>query len=151
MKALVDLIKSHCLKTSSKGGRPSHTLKTMLWIHLRYQWYDLRDPAMEDALIEVATMRRFVSIALISNSIPDDTPILVFRYLLEQNDLGEQIFEGVKAHLKANLKANGMEMKQGTIADATIIAAPSSTKNEKRVRNPEMHQACKGKQWHFSM
>ena len=95
----------------------------MLRIHLLQQWYDLSDPAMEDALIEVATMRRFVGIALISDQIPAEKTILAFRHLLEQNDLGEQIFEAVKGHLKAN----GMAMKQGTIIDATIIAAPSST------------------------
>ena len=111
------------------------------------QGYDLSDTAMEDALIEVATMGRFAGIALITDWIPDETTILAFRHLLEQNELGEQIFEAVKAHLKAN----GMAMKQGTIVDATIIAAPSSTKNEKRERDPEMHQPCKGKQWHFGM
>jgi transposase, IS5 family len=102
---------------------------------------------MEDALIEVPTMRRFAGIDLISERIPDETTILAFRHLLEEKDLGAQIFETVKAHLKAN----GMAMKQGTIIDATIIAAPSSTKNEKRERDPEMHQTCKGKQWHFGM
>ncbi len=81
--------------------------------------------------------------ALITDRIPDETTILAFRHLQEQNDLGEQIFEAVKA--------NGMAMKQGTIIDATIIAAPSSTKNEKRERDPEMHQTCKGKQWHCGM
>ena len=119
----------------------------MLRIHLLQPWYDLSDPAMEDALIEVATMRRFAGIALITVRIPDETTILAFRHLLEQNELGEQIFVAVKAHLKAN----GMVMKQGTIIDATIIAAPSSTKNEKRERDPEMRQTCKGKQWHFGM
>jgi IS5 family transposase len=87
------------------------------------QWYDLSDPAMEDALIEVPTMRRFAGIDLISDRIPDETTILSFRHLLEKHDLGKQIFESVKAHLKAN----GMAMKQGTIIDATLIAAPSST------------------------
>ena len=144
---LVELIEPHYPRTSSKGGRPPYPLETMLRIHLLQQWYDLSDPAMEDALIEVPTMRRFAGIALITDRIPDETTILAFRHLLEQNDLGEQIFEAVKAHLKAN----GMAMKQGTIIDATIIAAPSSTKNEKRERDPEMHQTCKGKQWHFGM
>jgi IS5 family transposase len=146
-KALIDLIEPHYPMTSSKGGRPPYPLETMLRIHLLQQWYDLSDPAMEDALIEVATMRRFAGIALITDRIPDETTILAFRHLLEQHDLGSQIFEVVKAHLKAN----GMAMKQGTIIDATIIAAPSSTKNEKRERDPEMHQTCKGKQWHFGM
>ena len=146
-KGLIDLIEPHYPRTSSKGGRPPYPLETMLRIHLLQQWYDLIDPAMEDALIEVATMRRFAGIALITDRIPDETTILAFRHLLEENDLGRQILEAVKAHLKAN----GMAMKQGTIIDATIIAAPSSTKNEKRERDPEMHQTCKGKQWHFGM
>jgi IS5 family transposase len=146
-KALLELIKPYYPKTSSKGGRPPYPLATMLRIHLLQQWYDLSDPAMEDALIEVPTMRRFAGIDMISDRIPDETTILAFRHLLEQNDLGEQIFEAVKAHLKAN----GMSMKQGTIIDATIIAAPSSTKNKNRERDPEMHQTCKGKQWHFGM
>jgi len=146
-KALLELIKPYYPKTSSKGGRPPYPLATMLRIHLLQQWYDLSDPAMEDALIEVPTMRRFAGIDMISDRIPDETTILAFRHLLEQNDLGEQIFEAVKAHLKAN----GMAMKQGTIIDATIIAAPSSTKNKNRERDPEMHQTCKGKQWHFGM
>jgi IS5 family transposase len=122
-QALIDLIEPHNPKASKKGWRPPYPLTTMLRIHLLQQWYDLSDPAMEDALIEVATMRRFAGIALITDRIPDETTILAFRHLLEQNELGEQIFEAVKAHLKAN----GMAMKQGTIVDATIIAAPSST------------------------
>jgi IS5 family transposase len=102
---------------------------------------------MEDALIEVATMRRFAGIALITGRIPDETTILAFRHLLEKHDLGEQIFEAVKAHPKAN----GMAMKQGTIIDATLIAAPSSTKNKKKERDPDMHQTTKGNQWYFGM
>jgi IS5 family transposase len=144
---LLDLIEPHYPKTSSKGGRPPYPLETMLRIHLLQQWYDLSDPAMEDALIEVPTMRRFAGIALISDRIPDETTILAFRHLLEQNNLGEEIFEAVKAHLKAN----GMAMKQGTIVDATIIAAPSSTKNKAGERDPEMHQTKKGNQWYFGM
>jgi IS5 family transposase len=146
-KLLIDLIEPHYHKPCSKGARPPYLLETMLRVHLLQQWYDLSDPAMEDALIEVATMRRFAGIDLITDRIPDETTILAFRHLLEEKDLGAQIFETVKAHLKAN----GMAMKQGTIIDATIIEAPSSTKNEKRERDPEMHQTCKGKQWHFGM
>jgi IS5 family transposase len=119
----------------------------MLRIHLMQQWYDLSDPAMEDALIEVPTMRRFAGIDLINERIPDETTILAFRHLLERYDLGKKIFETVKAHLKAN----GMAMKQGTIIDATLIGALSSTKNERKERDPEMHQRCKGKQWYFGM
>jgi len=146
-KALLELIEPHYPKTSSKGGRPPYPLATMLRIHLLQQWYDLSDPAMEDALIEVPTMRRFAGIDMISDRIPDETTILTFRHLLEKHDLGQQIFEVVKTHLKVN----GMAMKQGTIVDATLIAAPSSTKNEKKERDPEMHQTCKGKQWYFGM
>jgi IS5 family transposase len=146
-QALIDLIEPYYPKTSSKGGRPPYPLATMLRIHLLQQWYSLSDPAMEEALIEVPTMRRFAGIELISDRIPDETTILTFRHLLEKHSLGEQIFETVKAHLKAN----GMAMKQGTIIDATLIAAPSSTKNEKRERDPEMHQTKKGNQWYFGM
>jgi IS5 family transposase len=126
-KALLDLIEPHYPKISSKGGRPPYPLTTMLDIHLLQQWYDLSDPAMEDALIEVPTMRRFAGINMISDRIPDETTILTYRHLLEKHDLGLQIFAVVKAHFKAHFKANGMAMKQGTIIDATLIAAPSST------------------------
>jgi IS5 family transposase len=146
-KALIDLIEPHYPKTGSKGGRPPYPLATMLRIHLLQQWYSLSDPAMEDALIEVATMRRFAGIDIISDRIPDETTILAFRHLLEKHNLGKRIFETVKAHLKER----GMAMKQGTIIDATLIAAPSSTKNKDGKRDPEMHQTCKGKQRHFGM
>jgi len=96
------------------------------------QWYSLSDPAMEDALIEVGTIRRFAGIDLISDRIPDETTILSFRHLLENHDLGQQIFETVKAHLKQR----GMAMKQGTIIDATLISAPSSTKEQGREAGP---------------
>jgi IS5 family transposase len=119
----------------------------MIRIHLMQHWYSLSDPAMEDALIEVPTMRRFAGIDLISERIPDETTILAFRHLLEKHELGQQIFETVKAHLKAR----GMAMKQGTIIDATLIAAPSSTKNKQGERDPEMHQTKKGNQWYFGM
>jgi IS5 family transposase len=121
--------------------------KRLLRIHLMQQWYSLRDSGMDEALIEVPTMRRFAGIDMISDRIPDETTILTFRHLLEKHNLGEQIFETVKAHLKDN----DMAMKQGTIIDATLISAPSSTKNEKGERDPEMHQTCKGKQWHVGM
>jgi IS5 family transposase len=95
----------------------------LLRIHLLQQWFSLSDPAMEVALIEVPTMRRFAGIALISDRIPDETTILTFRHLLEKHGPGEQIFETVKALLAAR----GLTMRQGTIIDATLIAAPSST------------------------
>ena len=143
-QALIDLIEPHYPKTSKKGGRPPYPLAVMLRIHLLQQWYSLSDPAMEKALIEVPTMRRFAGIDLISDRIPDETTILTFRHLLEKHDLGEQIFETVKAHLSAR----GMTMRQGTIVDATLIAAPSSTKNKEGKRDPEMHQTKKGNQWY---
>ncbi|MCP9779964.1 IS5 family transposase, partial [Cyanobium sp. To12R1] len=146
-QALIDLIEPHYPKASKKGGRPPYPLATMLRIHLLQQWYSLSDPAMEEALIEVPTMRRFSGIELISDRIPDETTILTFRHLLEKHGLGEQIFEVVKAHLSAR----GMTMRQGTIVDATLIAAPSSTKNKKGKRDPEMHQTKKGNQWYFGM
>ena len=146
-QALIDLIEPFYPKTGSKGGRPPYALETMLRIHLMQHWYALSDPAMEDALIEVPTMRRFAWIDLISERIPDETTILTFRHLLEKHDLGEKIFETVKDHLKAH----GMSMKQGTIIDATLIAAPSSTKNKQGERDPEMHQTKKGNQWYFGM
>ncbi|NDD45342.1 MAG: IS5 family transposase [Synechococcaceae bacterium WB9_4xB_025] len=146
-QALIDLIEPHYPKASKKGGRPPYPLATMLRIHLLQQWYSLSDPAMEEALIEVPTMRRFAGIELISDRIPDETTILTFRHLLEKHKLGEQIFETVKAHLSER----GMTMRQGTIVDATLIAAPSSTKNKEGKRDPEMHQTKKGNQWYFGM
>jgi IS5 family transposase len=143
-KPRIYLIEPYYPKTGSKGGRPPYPLETMLRIHLMQQWYDLGDPEMEDALIDVPTMRRFAGNELISDRIPDETTILAFRHLLEKHDLGKQIFETVKAHPKAN----SMAMKQGTIIDATLIAPPSSTKDKKGERDPEMHQTKKGNQWY---
>jgi IS5 family transposase len=102
---------------------------------------------MEDALIEVPTMRRFAGIDMISDRIPDETTILSFRHLLKKQGLAEQIFETVKAHLSAG----GMTMQQGKIVDATLIAAPSFTKNEKKERDPEMYQTKKGNQCYFGI
>ena len=144
-QALIDLIEPHYPKTSKKGGRPPYPLATMLRIHLLQQWYSLSDPAMEEALIEVPTMRRFAGIELISDRIPDETTILTFWNLLEKHELGERIFETVKAHLSAR----GMTMRQGTILDVTLIAAPSSTKNKEGKRDMEMHQTKKCNQWYY--
>lgn len=102
---------------------------------------------MEDALIEVPTMRRFAGIDLISDRIPYETTILSFRHLLEKNKLGKEIFDVVKAHLKQRV----MAMKQGTIIDVTLISDPSSTKNKTGERDPEMHQTKKGNQWYFGI
>ena len=107
------------------------------------QWYSLSDPAMEDALIEVATIRRFAGIDLILDWILDETTILAFRHLIEKHDLGQKVSETVKTHLKKR----GMDMKQVTMIDATFISAPSSTRNKPRERDPEMHQTKKGNQY----
>jgi IS5 family transposase len=146
-KALIDLIGPHYPKAGRKGGPPAYPVETMLRIHLMQQWYDRSDPTMEDALIELPTMRRFAAINLISDRIPDETTILSFRHLLEKDDLGRQILETGKSHLMDNV----ISTKQGTIIDATLIAAPSSTKNKKGERDLKMHQTKKGNQWHFGM
>jgi IS5 family transposase len=114
-KALLDLIEPHDSKPRSKGGHPPYPLQTRLRIHLLQKWYDLSDPAMEEALIEVPTMRRFSGIDMISDRIHEETIILMFRHLLEKHDLRQQIAKVVKAHLKGY----GMARKQGTIIDAT--------------------------------
>lgn len=129
------------------GGRRPYALSTMLRIHCLQQWYGLSDPAMEEELYESASMRRFTGLSLAHGSVPDETTILNFRHLLERHGLSRQIFEVVKEHLQAA----GVLLRQGTIVDATIIAAPSSTKNKKGERDPEMHQTKKGNQWHFGM
>ena len=141
-QALIDLIEPHYPKASKKGGRPPDLLGTMLRIHLLQQGYSLSDPAMEEALIEVPTIRSFAGIELISDRIPDETTILTFRHLLEKQKLGEHIFESVKAQLSEK----GMTMRQGTIVDATLIEVPSSTKSKEGKRDPEMHQTKKGNQ-----
>jgi IS5 family transposase len=146
-QALIDLIEPHYPKASKKGGRPPYPLGTMLRIHLLQQWYSLSDPEMEEPLIEVPTMQLFADIELISDRIPDETTSLTFRHLLERHGLGERIFDTVKALLAAR----GETMCQGTIFDATLIAAPSSTKNKDGKRDPEMHQTKKGNQWYFGM
>jgi IS5 family transposase len=129
--ALIALIEPLYSKVSKQGGRPPYPLATMLRIHLLLQWYSLSDPAMEEALIEVPTMRRFAGIELINDRIPDETTILTFSHLLEKHDLGEQIYcfaeDFVYESVKAHLSERGMTMRQGTIIDATLIAAPSST------------------------
>ena len=116
---LIDLIKPHYLRASKKGGRPAYPLATILRIHLLQQVCSISDPVMEDALIEVAIMCRFAGIDLISDRIPDETTILSFMHLPEKHDLGQQIFMAVKGHLSAS----GITMGQGTIVDATLIAA----------------------------
>ena len=128
-------------------GRQPYRLATMLRIHCLQQWYGLSDPAMEEELYEIASMRRFAGLSLARGSVPDETTILNFRHLLERYGLARELFETVKAHLQDA----GLLLRQGTIVDATIIAAPSSTKNSTGERDPEMHQTKKGNQGYFGM
>jgi len=128
-------------------GRHPYPLRTMLRIHLMQQWYAQSDPAMEESLYEIASMRRFARLSLARGTIPDETTILNFRHLLEKHALADRILETVNGLLVRK----GLMLKQGTIVDATIIAAPSSTKNDSGTRDPEMHQTKKGNQWYFGM
>lgn len=130
-----------------KRGRPPMPLETMLRIYFLQQWFDLSDPAAEDALYDSESMRRFVGLELSDDAVPDETTILHFRHLLQHHRLTERIFDAVRGLLEAN----GLLLKSGTIVDATIINAPSSTKNATATRDPEMKQARKGKTWHFGM
>ena len=143
--ALLALIEPHYPKLGRPGRQP-YPLATMLRIHFLQQWYALSDPAMEEALYDTPVMRRFARLSGLDN-VPDETTILNFRRLLETHGLAERIFERVNAHLARK----GQSLRAGTIVDATIIAAPSSTKNQDGERDPEMHQTKKGNQWHFGM
>jgi len=144
-KALLALIDPHYPKMGRPGRQP-YALTTMLRIHFLQQWYALSDPAMEEALVDTPAMRRFAQLGGL-NDIPDETTILNFRRLLETHGLAEKIFKQVNAHLQRK----GLSLRSGTIVDATIISAPSSTKNADGERDPEMHQAKKGNQWFFGM
>ena len=143
-KSLLNLIEP--LYPIAGNGRHPYPLETMLRVHLMQNWFGLSDPAMEEALYEITPVRTFARLSL-TKPIPDETTILNFRHLLEENELAPEILGRVNAHLMRK----GLLLKRGSIVDATIIAAPSSTKNEKGKRDPEMRQAKKGNQWHFGM
>ena len=143
-KALLKVIEPH-YPVAGRGRRP-YPLESMLRVHLMQNWFALSDPAMEEALYEIASLRNFAGLKL-SEPIPDETTILNFRHMLEESDLAEDIFKQVNAHLTRK----GLLLKKGSIVDATIISAPSSTKNAEGERDPEMHQARKGEQWFFGM
>ena len=130
-----------------KRGRPPMGIERMLRIYFLQQWYGLADEALEDALYDSQALRTFAGIDLSVEAVPDATTLLKFRHLLEAHDLTRAIF----AEVSALLSARKLLMKEGTIVDATIIAAPSSTKNARKERDPEMHQVKKGNQWHFGM
>lgn len=145
--ALVALIQPHVLGAhQALGGRPPFPVETMLRIHCLQLWWNLSDPAMEEELHERPLYRRFVGLQGAAR-MPDETTILRFRHLLEKHELAPQVL----GTINAGLAQQGLMLKTGTVVDATIIAAPSSTKNKTGERDPEMRQTKKGKQWHFGM
>ena len=144
---LLALIEAHYPKGSAAGGRPPLPLERMFRIYCLQQWYNLSDPGAEEALYDSITMRQFAGVRDDDDVIPDETSILNFRRLLERHQFTERVFAEINAHLSER----GMFMGKGTIVDATIINAPSSTKNAEKKRDPEMHQTRKGKQWYFGM
>jgi len=129
------------------NGRTPVGLERMLRIYFLQQWFNLSDPGAEEALYDSEAMRRFAAIDLGREAVPDETTICKFRHLLERHDLGRRLFEAVHRHLEAR----GVRVATGTIVDATIIHAPSSTKNRDKARDPDMHQTRKGQQWYFGM
>ena len=129
-----------------KKGRPPFAVESMLRVHFMQQWFTLSDPAMEEALHDVPLFREFANLSW-DGRLPDESTILRFRHLLERHKLAEQILETVNDLLQAK----GLLLKAGTVVDATLIAAPSSTKNAAGERDPEMHQTKKGNQWYFGM
>ena len=143
-KRLEKRIRRHYPKAGK--GRHPYPLPVMLRIHCVQLFYNLSDPAMEDMLYEIESVRRFVGVKL-SGPIPDETTILNFRHLFEKHSLGKKIFDEINEHLNSQ----GLILKEGTIIDASIIAAPTSTKNKDGARDPEMHQVKKGNEWHFGM
>jgi len=128
-------------------GRPPVGVERMLRIHCLQQWFNLSDPAVEESLYDSRAMRQFIGIDLGREPVPDETTICKFRHLLEAHQLGARLF----ALIGKYLAEQGLQVTRGTIVDATIISAPSSTKNCKKERDPEMHQTKKGNQWYFGM
>jgi transposase, IS5 family len=144
---LLALIEPHYPKGSDKGGRPPLPLERMFRIYCLQQWYNLSDPGAEEALYDSITMRQFAGVRADCDVIPDESSILNLRRLLERHKLTERVLTEINAHLSER----GLFVGKGTIVDATIINAPSSTKNAEKKRDPQMHQTRKGKQWYFGM
>ena len=142
---LLALIAPHA--PAGKTGRPPFPTEVMLRIHLLQQFFGHSDPAMEEALHDIPLYQEFARLDAGISRLPDESTILRFRHLLEEHGLGQQIL----ATVNAKLIERGLLLKTGTVVDATLIAAPSSTKNDKGERDPEMHQTKKGNQWHFGM
>jgi IS5 family transposase len=144
---LMGLIRPHYPTMGEQGGRPPIPLERMLRVYCLQLWFNLSDPGVEEALYDSDTMRRFVGVELGSEAPPDETTVCKFRHLLEQHDMSERVLKVVNRHLASR----GLKVSNGTIVDATIIEAPSSTKNQDGERDPEMHQVKKGEQWYFGM
>ena len=144
-QALCQVIEPHYPKAGN--GRPPSGLERMLRIHFIQHWFNLADLACEEALYDSVSLCRFVGIDLGREAVPDATTMLKFRKLLNDNKLGEALF----AQVGAVLQSKGFKLNTGTIVDATIIGAPSSTKNADKARDPDMHQTRKGQQWYFGM
>jgi IS5 family transposase len=142
---LVQLIEPY--SPEGRRGRPPFAVETMLRIHFMQQWFALSDPAMEDALHDVPVMREFAGLGGWNDRLPDETTILRFRHLLEKHKLADEMLKTVNELLSRK----GLMLRTGTVVDATLIAAPSSTKNHSGTRDPEMHQSKKGQQWYFGM
>lgn len=142
--ALVELIAPYY--SEARTGRPPFALETMLRVHFLQQWFSLSDPAMEEAFFDTPLYREFAQLQAFGR-LPDESTILRFRHRLEKHKLADQIL----ATVNALLEQRGLLLKAGTAVDATLIAAPSSTKNKARARDPEMHSSQKGNQWHFGM
>jgi IS5 family transposase len=142
---LCALVEPHYPKAGN--GRPPVGLERMLRMYWVANWFNLADEACEDAFYDIAVFREFCGFDLGRERIPDATTLLKFRHLLEEHEIGKAMF----ARVGALLQANGVKVSGGTIVDATLIAAPPSTKNEEKARDPEMHQTKKGNQWHFGM
>jgi IS5 family transposase len=143
---LVALIEPHYPRAGRVGRQPVGVPR-MLRMYFLQQWYSLSDEGLEDAVYDSQAMREFIGIDLSREQVPDATTLLKFRRMLEEHQLTKAIFEQVNC----DLQARGLLMREGTLVDATIIAAPPSTKNVDRARDPEMHQTKKGNQWHFGM
>ena len=146
-KELESVVEPVYPKGSELGGRPPIELQKMLRMYFLQLWFNLSDPAVEEALYDSVAMRAFVGIDLGVEAAPDETTICKFRHLLEKHGLGKKLLNAVNEYLRVN----GIKIAKGTIVDATIISAPSSTKNKDGERDPEMHQAAKGNQWYFGM
>jgi len=142
---LISLVEPYYPK--GENGRPPVGIERMLHIYFLQHWFNLSDPAVEEMLYDSKSMRAFVGIDLGREPVPDETTVCKFRHLLEKHKLGKKLFEEVGRYLHAK----GLKVASGTIVDATIISAPSSTKNKNGERDPEMQQTKKGNQWHFGM